>query len=50
MEVQHILKYPQYVKKSFEDRMEAMAIIRNRKTKVVFVIEKLKFIKVITVV
>ena len=48
LEVAHILNYPNYVKKSFENRKMAVGEINNRKVMVVFV-EKENFIKVITV-
>lgn len=50
LEVQHILRYPQYTKKSFGERIEVTSTIRNRTTKVVLIVKKPKFIKVITVV
>jgi len=48
-EVEHILKYPDYVKKSFENRKEAVGEIKNRIIKVKFV-EIENYIKIITVV
>jgi len=48
-EVEHILKYPLYVRKSFEGKKEAVGEMRNRKIKIVF-IEVDKYIRVITVI
>lgn len=47
-EVEHVLKFPKYIKKSFDERKEAVGEIKNRKIKIVFV-ELENYIKVITV-
>ncbi len=49
LEVEHILEYPSYIKKSFDGRKEAVGKIRNRDVKVVF-IEEENYIKIITVI
>ncbi len=49
LEVEHILKFPTYIKKSFEGRKEAVGEINNRTMKVVF-IEKENYLKIITVI
>ncbi len=49
LEIQHVLKYPRYIKKSFEGRKIAEGEINNRKIKVSF-IEMENFIKIITVI
>ena len=49
LEVEHILKFPIYVKKSIERKREAVGEINGRTIKVVF-IEKENYIKVITVI
>lgn len=47
-EIEHTLRFPSYVRKGFDERREAVAEIRNRKIKVVFI--KLdNYIKVVTV-
>jgi len=48
-EVEHILKRPSYVKKSFENRKEAVGEIKNRTIKVKFV-ETKNYIKIITII
>ena len=48
-EIEHLLKSPSYVKKTFEGRREAIGEIRNRKVKIVFIKEE-KYIKIITVI
>ncbi|MDP3917001.1 MAG: DUF4258 domain-containing protein [Nanoarchaeota archaeon] len=49
LEVEYVLKYPQYIKKSFEGRKEALGIIKNRTIKVEFVdIEN--YIRIITAI
>lgn len=50
LEVQYILRYPQYTKRSSDGRTEVVGRVRNRTTKVVLIVKKPKFIKVITVV
>ena len=49
MEVEHVLQYPKYVKKSYEDRKEAIGEVDRRRIKVIFIEEK-SYIKVITVI
>ena len=48
LEVEHIFKYPIYVKKSFEGRKITEGEINNRRIKVSF-IERENFIKIITI-
>jgi len=48
-EIEHILKHPSYVKKSFENRKEAVGEIKNRTIKVKF-IETENYLKIITVI
>lgn len=48
-EVEHILKYPAYIKKFFNNKKEAVGEIRNRKVKIVF-IQQENYIKIITVI
>jgi len=48
-EIEHILKYPSYIKKSFERKKEAVGEMRNRKIKIIF-IELENYIKIITVI
>ncbi len=48
-EVEHILKHPNYVKKSFDGRKEAVGEVKNRIIKVKF-IETENYIKIITVI
>jgi len=48
-EIEHILKFPSYVKKTFEGRKEAIGEVKNRKIKVIF-IELENYIKIITVI
>ena len=49
LEIEHVLEYPSYIKKSIEGRKIAEGEIKNRKINVVFV-EKEKYIKIITVI
>jgi uncharacterized DUF497 family protein len=49
LEVNHVILYPQYVKKSFEGRKSAVGEINKRQIKVVFV-EKENYLKVITII
>lgn len=49
LEVAHVLKYPLYVKKSFEGRREAVGKVKNRTIMVKFV-EMKNYIKIITVI
>ncbi|MEK6824195.1 MAG: DUF4258 domain-containing protein [Nanoarchaeota archaeon] len=48
-EIEHLLKYPSYTKKTFEGIMEAIGEIRNRKVKIVFIKEE-NYIKIVTVI
>lgn len=48
-EIEHLLKYPSYIRKTFEGRREAIGEIRNRKVKIAFIKEE-KYIKIITVI
>ena len=48
LEIEHILKHPFYIKKSFEGTKEALGKVNNRLVKVKFV-EIENYIKVITV-
>ena len=48
LEIEHILEYPAYIKKSFEGTKEAVGEINNRFIKIKF-IEMENYIKVITV-
>jgi len=48
-EIEHLLKHPSYIKRSFEGRKEAVGEIRNRKVKIVF-IEIENYIRIITVI
>lgn len=48
-EVEHILKHPHYIKKSFDEKREAVGELRNRYIKIVFLKEE-NYIKVITVI
>ena len=48
LEIEHIINYPSYVKKSFEDTKEAFGEINSRQIKIKFIkIEN--YIKIITV-
>ena len=48
LEIEHILKYPMYVKKSYEGRKEAVGEVRNRIVKIAFE-EKENYIRLISV-
>lgn len=48
-EVEHILKYPSYIKKSAENRREAVGELKNREIKIIFIKEE-NYIKIITVI
>ncbi|MBI4148981.1 DUF4258 domain-containing protein [Candidatus Woesearchaeota archaeon] len=48
-EVEHVLTYPRYTKKSFEGRKIAEGEVNNRAIKISFVAKE-NFIKVITVI
>ena len=47
IEVEHILQYPDYIKKSFEEKREAVGELKNKSIKVVF-IQTENYINVIT--
>ena len=48
LEIEHVLKHPSYIKKSFEGTKEAFGEVNNRQIKIKFVkIEN--YIKIITV-
>ena len=49
LEIEHVLKHPKYVKKSFEGRKEVFGEIRNRNLKIEF-IEIENYIRIITVI
>ena len=49
LEVEHVLQYPFYIKKSFEGRKEAVGEIKNRIVKIKFV-EMENYIRIITVI
>ena len=48
LEVEHVLNYPFYIKKSFEGTKEAVGKVENRIIKIKF-IEMENYIKIITV-
>ena len=47
-EIEHLLKHPSYIKKSFDERRIAVGEIKNRKLKIVYTEEE-SYIKVISV-
>ncbi|MEK6901661.1 MAG: DUF4258 domain-containing protein [Nanoarchaeota archaeon] len=49
LHIEHILAYPSYIKKSFEERKEAVGVVQDRTIKVVF-FETENYIKVITII
>lgn len=49
LDVEHALKHPNYVKKSFDGRFESYGEINNRKLKIIFT-KKENYINVITVI
>ena len=49
LEVEHVLEYPFYIKKSFQGRKEAVGEVKGRIIKIKF-IEKENYIKIITVI
>ncbi len=49
LEIEHILKHPDYIKRSFEGRKEALGTVRNREVKIKF-IETESYIRIITVI
>lgn len=48
IEIEHVLRHPSYIKKSFEGTREALGEINNRQIKIKF-IEIESYIKIITV-
>ena len=46
LEIEHILNHPQYIKKSFEGRKEAVGELRNRIIKIEF-IEMERYIRIV---
>ena len=48
-EIEHLIKHPSYIRKSFEGRKEAVGEIRDRFVKVIF-IEIENYIRIITVI
>lgn len=48
-EIEHLIKYPSYIKKTFGERREAIGEIRNREVKIVFIKEE-NYIKIITII
>ena len=49
LEIKYMLEHPTYVKKTFEDRKEAVGIIKNRMIKIVF-FETESYLKIITII
>ena len=49
LDVEYALQFPSYIKKTFSERMEAVAIVRNRMIKIKFV-EMESYIRIITVI
>jgi len=49
LEIEHILEHPDYIKKTFEGRKEALGRIKNRPIKIEF-IEIENYIRIITVI
>jgi len=47
-EIEHLLKHPSYIKKSFDERRIAVGEIKNRKLKIIYAEEE-SYIKVISV-
>ena len=48
LEIEHVLKFPIYVKKTFDDRKEAFGEINGREVKIEFV-QTETYIKIITI-
>ena len=48
-EIEHLIKHPSYIRKTFEERKEAIGEIRNREVKIVFINEE-NYIKIITII
>lgn len=49
LEVEHVLQYPMYIKKSSEERKEAVGIVGNKAIKIKFIAIE-NYIKIITVI
>ena len=49
IEIEHVLKHPAYIKKSFEGRKEILGEVRNREIKIEF-IETESYLRIITVI
>lgn len=47
-EIEHIIKYPSYIKKSIEGKISAIGLIKNREVKVVYTKEE-NYINLISV-
>ncbi len=47
-EVEQILKSPEFVKKGFDNKREAVGLSKNRRIKIVFIKEN--YIKIITII
>lgn len=47
-EIEHIIKHPSYIKKSFEERRIAVGEIKNRKLKIIYSEEE-SYIKVVSI-
>ncbi len=45
-EIEHLLKHPSYIKKSFDERRIAVGVIRDRKLKIIYTEEE-NYIKVV---
>ncbi len=48
-EIEHLLKHPSYIRKTFEGKREAIGVTKKRFIKVVFIKEE-NYIKIITVI
>lgn len=48
LELEHVLEYPMYVKKTFEGRKEAVGMINSRMIKIVY-FEIENYLKIITI-
>ena len=48
LEIEHVLKYPEYVKKSFEGRKEAVGKVKDKVIKIAF-FEEENYIKIISI-
>ena len=49
LEVEHILKYPVYTKKSFEEREEVVGTVQGKTIKIIL-LEREKHIKIVTII